>query len=76
MRNLRENVSCTLELFVQAFGRNTVDRRQIAIQNDSLTADFANQSFNSLNGGCSSLGGHGGMKTLASENQTCQQISV
>jgi hypothetical protein len=46
-----ETLSVTLELFVQAFGRNTINRRQIAIQNDPFIVDFANQIFNSLNGG-------------------------
>lgn len=44
----RESVSVAFNRFVEAECRNAINARQIAIKDDSLTADFEDQVVNSL----------------------------
>ena|ERR1700730_10790343 len=54
----RESISIALNRFVEAERGNAIDLRQVAVEDDFLSADFTDQFLNSLVGKHEFLGGH------------------
>jgi hypothetical protein len=58
---LWETLAVPFELFVKPLGRDPVKRREMGVEDDTHSAEFADHGVDGWLGTCEFPGGHGGM---------------